>query len=80
MKFPHCLRVLGADHPDTLTTRADLAHWRGESGDRRGAADAYTDLLSDRLRVLGPDHASILATRQALAFWYRQSDDDAGKS
>ena len=28
------LRVLGADHPDTLNTRHNLAHWRGQAGTR----------------------------------------------
>jgi hypothetical protein len=27
------LRILGHDHPDTLTTRHDTADWRGEAGD-----------------------------------------------
>ncbi|WP_449066838.1 tetratricopeptide repeat protein, partial [Planomonospora algeriensis] len=26
-------RVLGAEHPDTLTTRHNLARWTGEAGD-----------------------------------------------
>jgi predicted Rossmann fold nucleotide-binding protein DprA/Smf involved in DNA uptake len=26
------LRALGPDHPHTLTTRHNLAHWRGEAG------------------------------------------------
>jgi hypothetical protein len=26
------LRVLGSDHPDTLTTRGNLAYWRGQAG------------------------------------------------
>jgi hypothetical protein len=25
------VRVLGPDHPDTLTTRHHVAHWRGEA-------------------------------------------------
>jgi len=33
------LRVLGPDHPDTLTTRSNLAYWRGQAGDPAGAAD-----------------------------------------
>jgi hypothetical protein len=33
------LRVLGPDHPYTLTTRHNLARWRGEAGD---AADNST--------------------------------------
>ncbi|MFD0742679.1 tetratricopeptide repeat protein [Phytohabitans flavus] len=28
------LRVLGPDHPDTLTTRNSLAYWRGKRGTR----------------------------------------------
>jgi hypothetical protein len=26
-------RVQGAEHPGTLTTRANLAHWTGRAGD-----------------------------------------------
>ncbi|GAA2376630.1 tetratricopeptide repeat protein [Dactylosporangium salmoneum] len=26
------LRVLDPDHPDTLTTRGNLAHWRSKTG------------------------------------------------
>lgn len=33
------LRVLGPDHPHTLTTRHMLASWRGRAGDPAGAAD-----------------------------------------
>jgi hypothetical protein len=57
------LRVLGPDHPDTLTTRHDLAHWRGTAGDPAGAAAAYEALPTDRLRILGPDHPDTLTTR-----------------
>jgi hypothetical protein len=31
------VRVLGPDHPHTLTTRTDLASWRGQAGDVAGA-------------------------------------------
>ncbi|MFE3637501.1 NB-ARC domain-containing protein, partial [Streptomyces sp. NPDC059168] len=44
---------LGPDHPDTLTTRSNLARWRGEAGDAVGAAEASADLLEDMVRVLG---------------------------
>lgn len=44
------------DHPDTLTTRNNLAFWRGEAGDPAGAAAASEALLADRVRVLGPDY------------------------
>ena len=37
--LPDRVRVLGADHPDTLTTRSDIAVFTAESGDaRRGVA------------------------------------------
>jgi len=44
------LRVLGAEHPDTLGTRHDIAHWRGMAGDLSGAAAVLEELLVDRLR------------------------------
>ncbi|HYB37805.1 MAG TPA: tetratricopeptide repeat protein [Mycobacterium sp.] len=62
-------RVLGADHPDTLATRNNLAFWRGEGGDVAGAITEFERLLTDRIRVLGADHPDTLATRNNLAFW-----------
>ncbi|MEI7029299.1 tetratricopeptide repeat protein, partial [Streptomyces pratensis] len=49
-------RVLGEDHPETLTTRNNFASWLGDAGDAAGAATALADLLSDMARVLGEDH------------------------
>ena len=34
--LPDQERVLGRDHPDTLTTRNNIAHWTGETGDGDG--------------------------------------------
>jgi hypothetical protein len=62
-------RQLGLDHPDTLTTRSNLARWRGHAGDPAGAATAHQDLLTDCLRVLGPDHPHTLTIRSNLAYW-----------
>ena len=63
------LRVLGPDHPDTLTTRFNLAYWRDEVGDVAGAAAVFEELLADSLRRLGPDHPQTLAARRELARW-----------
>ncbi len=63
------LRVLGADHPDTLTTRNNLAVWLGEAGRVDGAVSVVEALLGDRLRVLGADHPDTLTTRNNLAVW-----------
>jgi len=70
--------VLGSDHPDTLTTRSNLAGWLGEAGDLTGAVTAFEQLLTDRLRVLGPDHPDTLTTRGNLAFWRAKAGDPTG--
>ncbi|MFE1877828.1 tetratricopeptide repeat protein, partial [Streptomyces sp. NPDC059496] len=67
------VRVLGPDHPNTLTARSNLARWRGEAGDAIGAAAAVTELLTDMVRVLGPDHPNTLTTRHSLAHWRREA-------
>jgi hypothetical protein len=68
-------RVLGPDHPGTLTTRNNLAWWRGEAGDAAGAVAAFEQLLTDRERVLGPDHPHTLMTRSNLAFWRTEAGE-----
>ncbi|MFC4493089.1 tetratricopeptide repeat protein [Streptomyces ovatisporus] len=70
-------RRLGPDHPDTLTARHNLAHWRAEAGDAAGAAAAYEQLLSDRRRIQGPDHPDTLTTRSNLAHCRGQTGDAA---
>ena len=62
-----CERVLGPEHPDTLTTRSSLARWTGEAGDPAAARDQFAALLPVRERVLGPEHPDTLATRSSLA-------------
>ncbi|MFI6157878.1 tetratricopeptide repeat protein [Kitasatospora sp. NPDC051170] len=69
---------LGPDHPSTLTTRNNHAHWRGVAGDAAGAVNAYAELLTDRLRILGPDHPDTLTTRNNLAQWQGTAGDAAG--
>ncbi len=61
--------LLGPDHPDTLTTRHNLAHWRGEAGDPPRAVAELTAVLADRLRLLGPEHPHTLTARNNLAHW-----------
>jgi len=69
---------LGADHPNTLDIRNNLADWRGEAGDPAGAAAACEAVLADSLRVLGPDHHTTLAIRNNLAYWQAAAGDPAG--
>ena len=67
--LPDQERVLGRDHPDTLTTRNNIAHWTGEVGDAREALRLFTELLPDQERVLGRDHPDTLTTRNNIAHW-----------
>ncbi len=62
-------RVLGAEHPDTLRARRDLAFWTGQAGDFAGARDQCAALLPDCERVLGAEHWDTLRVRVDLATW-----------
>jgi Domain of unknown function (DUF4062)/Tetratricopeptide repeat len=70
-------RVLGPEHPDTLTSWHQLAFWTGEAGDRAAATDLFARLLPVRERVLGPEHPDTLWTRHQLARWTGYSGDPA---
>ncbi|MER7841927.1 tetratricopeptide repeat protein [Streptomyces sp. NPDC096040] len=72
------VRHLGADHPDTLSARGNLARWRGQAGDPAGAAAAFAEILEDTVRVLGEDHPSTLVTRGNFAFMRGEAGDPAG--
>ncbi|TDB91230.1 tetratricopeptide repeat protein [Actinomadura sp. KC216] len=74
----NCLHHLGPDHPDTLTTRSNLAILQGVVGDAVGAVAAFEELLAHQLRVLEPDHPDTLTTRHRLALWRGNAGDDVG--
>ena len=71
-------RELGAEHPDTLTARAHLAHWTGKAGDAAGARDQYAALLPIRERDSGAGHPRTLTARGNLAAWTGEAGDAAG--
>lgn len=64
---------LGADHPDTLDVRAELAAWLGAARREERALAAYTDLLPDQERVLGPAHPQTVRSRRNLTFLAEQA-------
>ncbi|MEU4834118.1 FxSxx-COOH system tetratricopeptide repeat protein, partial [Streptosporangium sp. NPDC023615] len=74
-----CLTVLddrlGPEHPDTLTTRLNLAIWTGQAGDAVAAKEMLTQLLPMYERVLGAEHLGTLSTRHELAYWAGQVGD-----
>ena len=68
----------GAEHPDTLTARANLAYWTGQAGDAAGARDQFAALLPVRERVSGAEHPVTLTARANLARWTGEAGDAAG--
>ncbi|MER6059264.1 tetratricopeptide repeat protein, partial [Streptomyces albidoflavus] len=69
------LRVLGEDHPSTLTSRNNLAYAYESAGDLGRAIPLYEQTLKDRLRVLGEDHPDTLTSRNNLAYAYESAGD-----
>ena len=65
--------TLGPDHPNTLTTRHNLAVAHLEAGHVSAAIDMFEALLADCTRVLGPDHPDTLTTRHNLALAHQEA-------
>ena len=63
----------GAEHPDTLTARHNLARWTGEAGDPVSAQDQLAALLPVQERVIGTEHPDALATKARVARWTRDA-------
>ncbi|GGU56048.1 tetratricopeptide repeat protein [Lentzea flava] len=68
----------GADHPETLGARLDLARVLGTAKKHTRAIAVCEPLLRDQVRVLGPEHADTVETRQLLANLRYQAGDPAG--
>jgi tetratricopeptide (TPR) repeat protein len=68
-------RVLGNDHPDTMTTRNNLASAYQHAGDLSRAIPLGEQTLADRQRVLGEDHPDTLTSRNNLACAYQHAGD-----
>ena len=60
-------RVLGAEHPDTLASRDNLALVLGDLGRLKEAEAEHRTVLEIRTRVLGAEHPHTLASRGNLA-------------
>jgi tetratricopeptide (TPR) repeat protein len=64
-------RVLGPDHPDTVSARNSLASAYHAAGRTIDAIPLLQRTLAARERMLGVDHPSTLASRNNLASAYR---------
>ena len=69
-------RVLGADHGDTLSARAQVGHAYKAAGRMAEAIPLLERALADRERVRGADHPDTHTTRNDLALAYV----DAGRT
>ena len=66
-------RVLGEDHPDTITARGNLAYAYRSAGRLKDAVPHYERVVADRERIGGPDHRDTIASRAVLAAAYQQA-------
>jgi len=64
-------KVLGGDHPDTLTSRNNLAGAYRSIGRVEQAINLFEQTLADRQRILGDEHPDTLTSRHSLAGAYR---------
>jgi hypothetical protein len=62
-------RVFGAEHPDALTARANLAAWIGQAGNPAGARSQFAALLPVMKKILGLMHSDTIAARNSVAYW-----------
>jgi Tetratricopeptide repeat len=65
-------RLLGAEHPHTLTSMTNLAATYGEQGRWNEAEKLQVDVMELRKRLLGSEHPHTLISMNNLAETYRQ--------
>lgn len=67
------VRFLGPGHPDTLTTRANLAYWRRQIGDLHGAIPDLESQWIETSRLYGADSRETLTARLNLSSAYSEA-------
>ena len=79
--FKRSTRALGTDHPDTLTSRNNLANTYLDADRLEEAITLLEQNFTDCSRILGPLHPHTLNTRHNLADAYRAAGriEDAEK-
>ena len=72
-------RILGTDHPDTLTARANLATSYRSAGRTNDAIALEEQVVTDREHILGTNHPDTLTARGNLAtsYWSAGRTNDA---
>jgi hypothetical protein len=67
-------RVLGPEHPDTLTSMANLASTYRNQGRWTEAEELDVQVMETTRRVLGPEHPGTLTSMANLASTYRNQE------
>jgi hypothetical protein len=62
-------RLLGVDHPETITSRIPIARWTGDTGDTGRALSLANEAYADALRIFGAAHRATLSGRFEVALW-----------
>lgn len=70
-------RVLGPEHPETLTARYALGVWTGQAGDSAAAREVFIELLPAEERIFGPEHPYPLMVKHEIAQWTGRAGDPA---
>ena len=65
-------RILGEEHPDTLTSMNNLATTYDDQGRLMDAARLHEQVLEKRRRILGEEHLNTLMSMYSLAYTYRE--------
>jgi hypothetical protein len=71
-------RVLGPEHPDTLTAALNLAETLWAQGDLASARKLQEEALEARRRLLGPEHPHTLTAMGNLGLTLKRQGDLAG--
>ena len=66
----HCIKLLGEEHPSTLTSMNNLASTYRRQGRLQEAADLEEKVLEAEKRILGEEHPSTLTSMGNLASIY----------
>jgi len=70
-------RVLGEEHPDTLTSMANLASTFWNQGRWKEAEELEVQVMETRKKKLGADHPDTLTSMNNLAFTWKGQGRDA---
>ncbi|MFF4625808.1 tetratricopeptide repeat protein [Nonomuraea jabiensis] len=69
------MKNLGPDHPNTITSKSNLAGAYRTAGDLQRAIPLLEQTLTENERALGIDHPSLITSRNNLADTYRLAGD-----